>query len=1029
MHRLWNFFIERRAFTYLVMISLIIVGGLSLVAIPKESAPEVEISIGIVSTVLPGASASDVEKLVTNKIEDQLNNLENLDKLTSSSREGVSVVTAQFTANADLDKSIQDLKDAVDRAKPELPSEAKDPTVTRVNFADQPILIISVSGDLPPSDFTTLAEELKNEIKSVSGISRVDISGSRDRQVQVIVRKDALDNYGLRLADVISGIASNNAALPIGNITVQGVNYALKFHGDIEDPGEVANIPVAVRNGQAVYVRDVAFVSNGIENATSLSRVSLKGAPAEQAITFSVYKKSGGNVVNIASAARNKLVELEKPGKLLDGMKTLISFDQGERVSKDLTELTRVGFETVALVMIALFLTIGWRESLVAGLSVPLSFVIAFIGLYVSGNTINFVSLFSLILAVGILVDSGIVVTEAIHTRYKRYHDPVEAARASIREYAWPLIAGTMTTVAVFVPLFFISGVTGKFIASIPFTIIFVLLASIIVALGMVPLLAIKFTKESMNRFEEIQEAYTHRIQEWYKGWLRKLLLNNRRQRQFIWGLIGLFIISLALPVIGLVKVTFFPQSNEDFVFVTIEKPQGTALLETDRTVRAVEEILYGIPVIDSFVTTVGQGSAFTGGGSGSKIANMTVILNKDRTLTSSEVVEGIRSKLSVIKDADISVSEETNGPPTGAPISIKLTGNDLGAIELAVDQIEHLLQTIPGAVDVTTSTKDNGTDFALTLDKAKAAEVGVSPALIAQTLRAAVSGTEATTIKNQEKDIKILVKLDLNPNFKTLEQTANASIDAVKNITIQTPQGPVLLGSIMTVTLERSSAVINHESKKRIATVNSQVRPGLTAAEVQKAFEAKEKELQIPEGVTVTFGGENEDVDKSFRDMFLALIGGMILMLSILVLEFNSFRYSFYLLSVVPLSLIGVLFGLAITGKPLSFPSMLGFIALSGVIINHGIILLDSMNHLIKEKKDSPLIDVVIEASAVRLRPIFLTSITTILGMIPLASVSSLWGPLATATIFGLSFAMVLTLILVPVLFYRAPKHAHNAA
>ncbi len=331
--------------------------------------------------------------------------------------------------------------------------------------------------------------------------------------------------------------------------------------------------------------------------------------------------------------------------------------------------------------------------------------------------------------------------------------------------------------------------------------------------------------------------------------------------------------------------------------------------------------------------------------------------------------------------------------------------------------------------MDVTTSTKDNGTDFALTLDKAKAAEVGVSPALIAQTLRAAVSGTEATTIKNQEKDIKILVKLDLNPNFKTLEQTANASIDAVKNITIQTPQGPVLLGSIMTVTLERSSAVINHESKKRIATVNSQVRPGLTAAEVQKAFEAKEKELQIPEGVTVTFGGENEDVDKSFRDMFLALIGGMILMLSILVLEFNSFRYSFYLLSVVPLSLIGVLFGLAITGKPLSFPSMLGFIALSGVIINHGIILLDSMNHLIKEKKDSPLIDVVIEASAVRLRPIFLTSITTILGMIPLASVSSLWGPLATATIFGLSFAMVLTLILVPVLFYRAPKHAHNAA
>lgn len=1024
---LWNFLLERRQFTYLLVASSVLAGIVALIAIPKESAPEVEVPIAIVTTVLRGSSAEDIAKLVTKEIEKEVATVDNVDTLSSSSREGISSVVVEFDASADLETSIQDVKDAVLRAKPELPRDAEEPAVTQINFSEQPVLIISLSGGIPPAEFTRLAEVVKDELELVSGVSRVEVLGTREREVEVVVEREALASLGLSLTDVVSGIASANASLPIGTITVDNIEYAVSFEGDIEDPEEVAGVVVGNVSGRLVYLRDIAEIVNGIERTKSISRVSIAGAPAEPAITLNVYKKSGGNIITTTDAVEKRLQELSNG--TLAGITPLTVFSSGEEVKDDLSELSRVGLGTITLVMLTLFLTIGWREAVIAGLSVPLSLVIAFVGLYASGNTINFVSLFSLILAVGILVDSGIVVTEAVHTRYKKFGDATIAAQEAIREYAIPLIAGTMTTVAVFVPLFFISGITGEFISSIPFTIIFILMASIFVALGFVPLIAVLMTKREMNKLEEIQERLNAKFQAWYRAFLTGILANRPFQTWFVRGIWVVLVITILFPVTGVVKVIFFSSDDFDLTYIEIEEKQGTPLERTDLASRAVEEILYDDVRIESFTTTVGASSAFGGGTIGAtmgsaKLANISVNLvpKEARRETSAEVIEELREKFASFRSFSVRIFQPENGPPTGAPILVTFSGDNLDDLERSVAVGERVLQTIPGAVEITTSTKDDGSEFSLGIDRAKAAEVGLSPAEVANVLRTAVSGTVATTIIKGDEDIDVLVSANLNPLWRDASDLTDTTIESLTNLTVPTPRGEVVLGSLLSSSVEKSNAVINREDQKNIATVSSFVAIGATAQEVSAAFKSAMSEQKIPPGISMKVGGETEDVDQSFREMFFALIAGMVLMLAILVLEFNSFRYSGYLLALVPLSLIGVLIGLALTGQPLSFPSLLGVIALSGVIINNGIIMVDAFILRAQESSGMSLSDVVVDAAASRLRPIILTTVTTVIGMIPLAGASALWGPLAFAIIFGLSFATLLTLVLLPIMLYRNP-------
>lgn len=1019
---IWKFFIEKRQFTILLMVLLILWGSFAAISITKESSPEVQIPVGIVTTVLPGASAEDIERLVTNKLEDRLANLPDLKNLTSVSRDSVSSITAEFDASANLDESIDKLKDEVDAAQVDLPDEAEDSTVSELNFVDQPIQIISVSADLPFAKFAELGDEVKNELQTVPGISRVDVSGVRNREIAVVVRKEDLARYNISLSSVVGAIGASNASLPVGSITSGDISYNIAFEGSLDTVPDIGGVPILQAGGQVIYVRDIADVSDGVEKSSSYSRVSVDGKPSEQALNLLPYKVRGQDVTTATRAIRAKLDLLKET--TLAGSTVVITYDTGEQIEHDLEELGRTGLITVALVMLALFATLGWREAIVAGLSIPLSFLIAFIGLLYSGNTFNFVSLFSLILSIGILVDSGIVIVEAIHTRVRKFGDKKQAAFEALREYSWPLIGGTMATVAVFFPLFFISGIVGEFIQSIPYTVIGVLIASIFVALGLVPVLALLFSREDHSEFGEKQEEYTEKARVWYAAHLHRFLAHRKWQNRFLLGMVLAFVLAIALPIVGLLKVEFFPQEDLDFLYVDIEMPAGTPLEQTDLAVRAVEETLYGTKDVESLVITVGATSEFSNNPQReSRYGSITINLDEDRSESSTEVLEDIRERVSSVKLATIRADQPTGGPPVGAPVLIQFRGDNRDALDQAMALGRPALENSPGATSIDASNKNENIEFTLTVDRARLTELGLSPAALASTLRTAIAGTKATSITGAERDIDIVVSLNINPNYVDPSDTTDTTIDAIRQIPITSASGQtVLVGSVLTEGIRRSDTIIVHDDRKRNAELTANVAPGFTVKDVLAAYNKNMEGVELPQGVEMSIGGENEETDQSFAEMGFALIAGLALMFVILVLAFNSYRFTSYLLVIVPLSLIGVFGGLALTLQPLSFPSLLGVIALSGVIINHAIILMDSIIHRMRAGAGQKFSDIVVDAAVSRLRPIVLTTITTVIGMVPLIFASGLWGPLAFAILFGLSFAMILTLILIPLLVYRWP-------
>lgn len=1088
---MWEFFIKNNKFAYLFLVALIGVGSYSLVSIPKESAPEVIIPIGVITTILPGAPASDIESLLTNEIERSLNSLENVKKITSTSREGVSSVVVEFDASADLDKSISDLKDEVDKIKQNLPDDAEDPIVSEVNFVDQPILTIALSGTLSDFALTELSKDVENEIESIAGVSRVETSGVRDREVTVIINQESLQRYDVSIVDAINAIRNANISFPIGQIINDGVSYNVAFEGDITEGSQIKNIGVVSRGGQPVYIRDIAFVEDGLAPSKTLSRLSVAGKPSLNAISFSVYKQSGGDITTITADVNKRVEELKAPNELLDGLTTVTVLDAGKDIKSDLVRLSSSGVQTVLLVVILLVVAIGWREGLLAGTAIPLSFLFGFIGLYFSGNTINFLSLFALILGIGILVDSAIVMIEGINRKMKDNPiiDKREAAIQAIREFSSPLISGTLTTVSMFVGLFIVSGVTGQFIASIPFTLIFLLFASLVVALAILPLIASVFLhRKNATTFEAKQVEYAHRLETWYRSKLEPYIIDKDKQHKFLalifaglifsiflpinvfagllaapltyfvtlksyqiqeqkklseykrnlrWFpavivsiIISVFVANAALPSLSLVKVIFFDQSDVDYIIVEVENPEGTTKEVTDIAIRRVEEVLYDESDIDSFSVTVGSGSQFGSGGTGEKFANIFVNLSKDRARTSSVIVSDLREKMLVFNDLKVTVNQPSDGPPTGAPIVVKFLGDDLSEITYLANESSKIFRAQSGIINVNTSTNNNSTEFVLELDKEKAASLGLSSFTVSQVARAALYGTKATSLTTIDEDIDVVVKLNVSNNPDVVSESSNiTTINALNEISIPTQTGSVPLSTLVKVSLRESSSAINHEDGKRMVSVEADVAEGANARDLQAlALSAIESELEIPSGVEIsTGGGESDESNKAFMEMFLALVVGIGLMVAILTLQFNSYLHMRYVLSILPYSLIGIMFGLAITQNTLSFPSMMGFIALSGIVVNNSILLIDMMNQMRKASPDGDINTIVLDASSNRLRPILLTTITTVIGMIPLTYAGDLWSPLAYAVMFGLVFSVIITLVLIPITYSKNPGVVNN--
>jgi len=1089
---MWDFFIKNNRFAYLFIVALLGIGLFSIISIPKESAPEVVIPVGVVTVVYPGAPATDVESLITNEIERGLTSLENVKKITSTSRESIATIVVEFAAEAELDDSIRKLKDRIDVIERTLPSDAEDAIVSEINFVDQPILTVALSAEVSDFEFTQIARLVKKELELVPGVSRIETKGVRNREVSIVVEQTKLQQYNLSLNDVITAIRDANNTFPIGQISNDSVSYNVAFVGNIQDATEVGAVPITVRGGQPVYVRDVATIDDGLAPATSFSRLSEDGQPSTNSITLEIYKRSGGDITRITTALNTAIGELQQSGKVLDGINATVVLDSGQLIKDDLVRLSLSGIQTVILVVLLLVLAIGWREGLLAGTAIPLSFLFGFIGLYFSGNTINFLSLFSLIIGIGILVDSAIVMVEGINRKMKENPsiNKKQAAIDAIYEYAPPLISGTLTTVAMFAGLFIVSGVIGQFIASIPFTLIFLLFASLFVAIAIIPLLAAAVLhRRATSRFEVKQIAFAHKIETRYQDILRPYLQDEVRQQKFLAILFALLVIAISLminllagiiaaglvytlsrklrafqlkrqlknwqrgfiwyplvaviigvtftissyvlPSITLVPVTFFEQGDVDYLIVELEMKEGTTKESTDIAIRRVEEYLYQVPSIDSFSVTVGSGSQFTSSGTGEKFANIFINLNTERDVTSTEILELLRSEFSDLVDLNVSVSQPSEGPPTGAQILIKYLGDDLNELTRLANETVEVIRTVPGTVNVKTSTNNNNTEFVLTLDQAKAAVLGQNPFTVSQLLRSAVYGTKATSLTTLDEDIDVVVKLNLQDVTGISSDMTNAvTIDTLEQIKLPTTAGSVPLSNIVSTSLQESSSAITHDNGRRVVTVTADVAPEFNVRETETAILALiNEQIELPPGFELsTGGGETDESNKAFLEMLFALIVGILLMVGILVLQFNSYLHTRYILSILPYSLIGIMSGLALTGNSLSFPSIMGFIALSGIVVNNSILLIDMMNKIRKRNPQKPVVDIVLDAAGNRIRPILLTTLTTVFGMLPLAYAGDIWAPFAYAVMFGLIFSVVITLLLVPILYVRNPGSVENS-
>lgn len=994
------------------MITLIILGFFSIIKIPRELTPEIKIPIVGITTVYPGASSYDVEQLVTSKIEKQLSRtLKKVESLKSTSAENVSTIIITFESDVNIDEALTKVRDEVSKIKNDLPEEANDSLIQEFSFNDIPVFVVSLSSNRAFTELSNTVDDVKEMFLEVSGISKVEVDGIPDRQINVILDKTKLAQHGINASFVIQKVSQSNFSVPGGSIIQGNTEYNFRIDNKLTEAKNLENIILkTLGQGNYLYLKDVARIEDGLAPYTSLSRLSIDGKPMEQAITFSIYKQVDGDVDTVTELTRNKLEEIKTKYEGTDFI-TLIDF--GKEIKDSIRELSVSAIETVILVIIILTLGLGFKASVIAGLTVPMSFLMAFIGLQQTGGTLNFISLFALIFSVGMLVDSSIVIVEGIATHKAKGEENEEAIRGTLKEYASPVFMGTLTTLAIFIPLALMNGIVGEFIRTIPITIIFVLGSSLIFALIFLPLISfwIKTDKTKnpfMQKIEAKRDIYIDRLNNWYSSFLRKLIGDKKRSKRLInTTIISLFIL-LALLAVGVIKTEFFPNDDFNQLNVTAKLPKGSTISDTSEAIKPAEEYLIKQEDVSSFVSRIYQDSA-----------EITVIL-KDKK-DGEKNLKKIRDQFKEINNrADFFVSQPSEGVSTGAPISIKIKGSDYDKSIEASKIIKQKLEEIEGTVDVDSSISENRIDIVINIDKEKAVEAGVEPIALAGLIRNSTYGAEATTIRKGNDDISIFIKTALNDKYNKSEETNHVSWDQIRAIPVETINGTSPLGVFIKENIVGNNPVIEREDEDRVINVTSYLEEGVSLSEVTSNFSKIMTKTELPDGVTWSFGGDVEQSSKAQGKLLGALGFGLILIIGVLILQFNSFRKMFLIISVIPLGLIGVLLIFLLTNEPVSFIAMFGFVALAGIVVNNSIILIDVFDNLEEEEGLLSKEDVVVEGSKRRLRPIFLTSATTIVGMIPLLFSSPMWRPLALSIAGGLTFATVITLVLIPVLYYK---------
>ncbi len=1089
--------IDNRTAVAVLVFILVVMGMIAYTSLPRESSPDISIPLLIISTPYPGVSPEDIETLITKPIEKELNGISEIKKITSSSFEGYSIIQAEFQSGYNIDDALTKVREKVDRAKPELPTEAEEPQVIEINFSEFPILTFNISGPVGLVRLKELAEDMQEEIEKINGVLEVKVQGGMEREVKVDVDADRMLHYNIRFADVVDAISNENVTVPGGTIDVNASSFIVRVPGEYKDPLPIENIVIKMQNGNPIYIRDVATVSFDFKDRTTFSRLN-----GQEAVSVSISKRVGENIIDIAKEIKALIAAKQK--ELPQNIKFSIVTDESIDIDLQVKDLENNIFSGLVLVVLVLLFFMGVRTSLLVAISIPLSMLLSFMILEWLGVTLNFVVLFALILALGMLVDNAIVIIENIYNYLEQGMGKLEAAKKGTAEVAWPVTTSTLTTVAAFFPLMFWPGVVGDFMYFIPLMVIITLSSSLFVALIINPVITSKYIKletpdhkpvtlvdkllhplnkithffvdnmlphtlalyektlnfalggdrkkgDRINRrnylgllaillFFIIDAPISAMLPPWWGVILTlvlgigvMLVFSNIRLR-FLWGaFLALLFIS---GVYGVFQhgVEFFPTTQPRRVFISVEAPTGTNIETMNEKMKKIEADIIALKSenIKDVLGVVGSSNnPFDAGASTPNKGTITIqfVDYTDRTESSIETAEKLRELMDQYSGITFEVKQEENGPPVGLPVNVQISGDDYAQLESISDRIQSEIKKIPGLVDMKEDLDAGKPELRVEMDRERAALYGLSTGLTASTIRTAINGAEASKFRVGEDEYDITVRL---------AKDQRSSVDALTNLRINfnNKEGKTLsvpLSSVADIYQGTGPGAIRRLDLKRVITITADVSAGYNENDVLAQVKEKIGQMSMPQGYSISYGGQNEFQEEAQSFLVKAFLIALLSIFLILVIQFNSVGQPFIIMTAVVVSLVGVFIGLIVYAMPFGIVMTgIGVISLAGVVVNNNIVLIDYINILIKEGYSRR--EAAIQAGLRRFRPVTLTAITTVLGLIPLSfgfgfdiyslsfqfggESAEFWRSMGIAIIFGLTFATFLTLIIVPVMY-----------
>ncbi|MEP9399080.1 efflux RND transporter permease subunit [Mesorhizobium sp. KR2-14] len=995
--------IRNARLTLSFMVFFLIAGALAYQSIPKEAEPDVKIPIIYVSLAYNGISPEDSERLLLRPVETRMKSLSNVKEMRSAAYQGGGYVLVEFNAGADLSNALENVRAKVQDAKRDLPQGAEEPTVNEVNLSEFPVLVVTLAGNVPERTLTGAARELRDRIEEVPGVLQADLRGARDDLVEVIIDPVKLTSYGLRLDQLIQGVNASNSLVAAGNIEGAEGRYAIKVPSLIETPEDIANLPIVAGPNAVVRAQDVATVRSTYKDAETITR--LDGKPA---IAIEVKKRVGANLVETVDAV--KVVADEFAKKLPEGSVVSYSQDKSTSIRQLLGDLQNHVMIAVILVFIIILYALSGRASILIGLAIPTSFLLGILLLSLAGFTVNIVVLFSLILAVGMLVDDAIIVTEFAERRMAEGMDKKEAYALAANRMAGPVIAATMTRIAAFSPLLFWPGIVGEFMKYMPITLIVTLSASMLYALVFTPTLGAIFGK-AHHEPEHKDGLYMNTVKLAVRHPISTLMLAAA--------------LLVAVPWVYAHKgkgVEFFPSVEPEYGLLYVHARGNLSLAEMDAAVSQAEKRILGWPGVKSVYTRAGK---TTGGGNNVDEDVVGVIqyefVDWRERKPAHEVLDELRTAMAGIPGVSVEVQVPEAGPPTGKAIQVRLSAVDPTGLNDKAREVAAMLKTIPGVIDVSDGLPPPGIDWALKIDRSKAAQYGVSPFAVGSVVQLVTTGLKLSDYRPAGADDAVDIRLRLPEDRRTL-----STLDQLR---VETAQGSVPISNFVTRQPEPKIGILNRIDGQRTIVVQANVASGVQPAAAQAQVTEAMKKMDLP-GIRWKLAGQDEESKAAGEFLSKAFGAALFLIFIVLLAQFNKFGSVMMVLSCVVMSTIGVFLGLLITGQPFGIVmSGIGVIALAGVVVNNNIVLIDTYDRLRHEGWDK--MEAVLQTCRERARPVVLTALSAIFGVLPIAFGLGLeifhhettinapstqwWISLSSAIVFGLSFATVLTLIVTP--------------